>query len=332
MEILKAHPDEYDDLVSLYAKYNFALTKREYFDWKFFQNPVGEALIYKMVDKGQLVGAVAIIPQRFRYQDKEIIGLQTVDGLMGKEIRGKGLFNDVMAFLRQQRPDWLEGQEYFYLSFPSLASSVQAHAHAGWTMLGHFLMRTFVLRPGAVARRVGRPWLALPMGLPLVVTRVAATVMRGDGYAFSIADGPVDPPAGVEVMHGARDRVFVKWRVLDHPRDDLALVVVNDAGGPDVGFLVIKRIGRQFEIIDICLTRGANGSFRLFFPGSRTRTWQIVSICGRFDVGVSIAGRGWASSVVSAALCSSIPQMPRACRKTPSAGGSPISTVTGRFL
>ena len=251
MEILKAHPDEYDDLVSLYARYNFALTKREYFDWKFFQNPVGEALIYKMVDKGQLVGAVAIIPQRFRYQDREIIGLQTVDGLMGKEIRGKGLFNDVMAFLRQQRPDWLEGQEYFYLSFPSLASSVQAHAHAGWTNVGHFCLRTFVLRPGAVKRKL-KPKFVAALSVPLLrTTRWIASRNVNKTFRYRQLDTMETQIPSPKKLCGDRSSDIIKWRILDHPRGNLAIFEVEDCCDQLYGHITVKQNGRNWEIVEV---------------------------------------------------------------------------------
>jgi hypothetical protein len=255
MEILPAETTEYDELVALYRQYDFALKERAWFDWKFFANPVGKGLVYKMCQDGAIVGAVAIIPQLFRHENRDIVGLQTVDGLMGREIRGKGKFNQVMAFLRQQKPDWLDGREYFYLSFPSLASSVQAHANAGWTMLGRFKMRTFVMRREAIRRRTGSALLGALSGVPLAAARGLAGATGSGGYDFKPIVSQGAAPSREARVHGDRSQRFCQWRVFDHPRDDLVMFSVEHAKDGPVGCLTVKRRARQWEIVDVCLDR-----------------------------------------------------------------------------
>jgi hypothetical protein len=255
MEILSAEPTEYDELVALYRQYDFALKERAWFDWKFFANPIGPGLVYKMCQDGAIVGAVAIIPQLFRYRGRDVIGLQTVDGLMGREIRGKGMFNQVMAFLKQQKPDWLEGKEYFYFSFPSLASSVQAHANAGWTMLGRFKMRTFVMRPEAIHRRTGSAVLGALSSVPLAVARGLAGATGSSGYSFRPYDTQDAVPDGGHYVHGDRRREFCQWRVFDHPRDSFVLFTIEHVDDGFVGCLTVKCRARQWEIVDVCLDR-----------------------------------------------------------------------------
>jgi hypothetical protein len=137
VEIVRASGQDIPEIISLFRSYNFALIHKQWLWWKYFQNPVGDALMFKVLNRSKLVGAVAIMPQVFTLSGKEIIGLQTVDGLLGMEIRGQGFFNELMHFLSTQRPEGVP-EKSFYLSFPSLAVSVKAHENAGWRRLADF--------------------------------------------------------------------------------------------------------------------------------------------------------------------------------------------------
>ncbi len=258
MRILPAVPADFDPIVALFKQHGFALTERRWYDWKYFENPVGDALTYKIEQDGELAGAVAIIPQLFRYGDREIIGLQTVDGLMSQQVRGKGMFNEVMAFLRRQHHEWLEGREFFYLSFPSLSASVKAHAHAGWTLMGHYGMQTVVLRPEVLRRKKGAAVAAIAAPV-LAGVRAMGRLASAGRYRFAFVQEPGAIPEvkqELDSVHGDRCPAFMQWRARGNPRDDMPVIEVSDRDGSLAGLITVKRLERQWEVTDICLGPG----------------------------------------------------------------------------
>jgi len=204
-----------------------------------------------MVQDGGIVGAVAIVPQVFFYRCRRVTGLQTVDGLMGREIRGKHLFNDVMSFLLRNRPDYV-GKDCFYLSFPSLASSIRAHENAGWHKLADFQLYTCFLRVECLERSPRLRSLQ-PLLRPL-----------WGGYRNLLLAGADDDVRVEEVeefgedqmglmpadkVFGDRTRAMLQWRVVANPRDAMKAFALHDGSGL-AGYVVCKVRGRGFEIVD----------------------------------------------------------------------------------
>jgi hypothetical protein len=228
------------------------LQEREWLEWKYFRHPYGWTHSYKILENDDIVGAVALLPQAFFYQGRRIVGVQAVDGLMGREIRGKGLFNDVMAFLWRQPPKGQE-REYFYLSFPSLPASVKAHAFAGWERLGDFALYSCVLNRRALRRLPGAAWTAS-------VTRPLWPLVRRWQLASASPDVAVEeidrftedldrffPP---DRVRGDRSAAFLNWRVIDNPRDVMKAFRLRERG-EIVGYVIVKVLERNLEIMDL---------------------------------------------------------------------------------
>jgi hypothetical protein len=251
VDILPADEQDHDALVALYREHRFALQEREWFDWKFFGCPGHRGTPYKVLDEGTICGANGILPQTFRYAGKQFIGLQTVDGLMGRTIRGKGLFNNVHAFMERQNPDGLE-QDYFYFCCAAVAGSVKAIENAGWRRLLDFSQYTCILD---VARLRTNPKLArftplLQPAWPLFrkkLFQAARASVRIEPIArFSTNLDYLQPQ---EKVCGDRSASFLNWRVIDNPRDDMSSFGVYEDGG-FVGYFVCKNKDRCAEIVD----------------------------------------------------------------------------------
>ncbi|MFZ1987200.1 MAG: GNAT family N-acetyltransferase, partial [Desulfatitalea sp.] len=215
MEFLEATPEEFDDIVALFKKYRFALQERRWYDWKYFSNPVGDARPFKITVGGKIVGAVAVMPQRFTYQGRPLTGVQTVDGLLGMEIRGKGNFNHLMHFLAAQKPPGVQ-EDCFYLSFPSLAASVKAHQHAGWHRLSNVSMLSCLLTPAPLFKKKPMPALQKGLELPWSAFRRLLCGPSQSKVTIKLADvAPPDFNALIDAskVSGERSADFMKWRV-----------------------------------------------------------------------------------------------------------------------
>lgn len=251
VEIATATHEDIPEIVNLFRSYDFALTRRRWFEWKYFDNPTGKAMMYKILHKSSLVGAVAIIPQVFHYSGKRLVGLQTVDGLLGTEIRGKGFFNELMYFLSTQRPQGVS-EQCFYLSFPSLAVSVKAHENAGWRRLTDFQLRTALLNPEPVFRKRGLAAVGKALKIPWAILKKRFMFSSPQTMVLRRINGASPdfnsflPPGKVA---GDRSAGFMQWRVSENPRDQMLILAFRDHGQP-AGYAVCKLIDRCLEVTE----------------------------------------------------------------------------------
>jgi hypothetical protein len=251
MEIIPSLPSDEDNLVAMFAEYGFALQKKSWWDWKYRNNPHGQAKSFKMMQDGKMVGAVAVMPQLFTFEEKEVVGIQTVDGLMGREIRGKHLFNDVMAFLLENRPDGIDGDS-FYLSFPSLASSVRAHENAGWVRLADGLVFKFPLKVESLERSPRlyrfRKLLSPAFSLfrRLLVSQASSRFKIAEITCF---EASMIPDLKTNLVRGVRSPEMLNWRVFENCRDSMRAFTINE-DEKVLGYFVCKQEKGNMEIVE----------------------------------------------------------------------------------
>ncbi|MBU0740892.1 hypothetical protein KKG45_08925 [bacterium] len=265
MEIVRAHADEFDAIVDLFRAYDFALKERAWFDWKHLQNPFGAPHLFKLVQDGELAGTVGLLAQPFRHDGRELTAVQAVDGLMGRAIRGKGLFNDVMFFVMGTVPDGVAGPR-FGTGFASLPGSMKALENAGWRRLANFRVRKALLSARALRRLPGGAllWRLLVPVWGLMRARLFA------GAASDLAvvevsrfDEDLDrfQPAGR--VAGGRSAAFLNWRVLDNPRDQMRAFTFR-LDGRLVGYAICKVRPATWEVVEFRTElpgRGAAAAF-----------------------------------------------------------------------
>ncbi len=253
MEILRATPEDSRDIVALFKEYRFALHERSWWDWKYFQNPRGAAQPFKLVLDGKLVGAVAIMPQSYIHKGRRVVGIQPVDGLMGREIRGKHLFNDVMSFVLSERPKGVE-RDFFYLSFFSLPSVAQALQNAGWKRHANGTAYSFHLSSKSLLKNQRIAWLR-PVMRPLfglyryLLFWGASPDVRIEEIERFTDD--VIPRFDDHKVRGERSAEILNWRVMDNPRIRMRAFSVY-RGRELAGCFICKVVEGDLEIVD-CL-------------------------------------------------------------------------------
>jgi hypothetical protein len=255
LEILPAQPSEFEQVASLYRSQRFALPEEAHFTWKYFQNPDGDARIFRVLWHGELAGAVALLPRTFYFSGRRFLGLQAVDGLTGPQIRGKGFFVDVMRFVLDQHPVPPVADHFFY-GFSVVPASVRALEKAGWERLTPFSVYAIPLSARALER--------LPVvGRAVSVTNLAWRVARNhifrphpgvDAQETSTFDEDLNGYFSPRRVHGDRSRQFINWRVFTNPQAQMRAFSIRENGRP-VGFAIGKVDGATIEIIDLQLQR-----------------------------------------------------------------------------
>ena len=256
MNIQQASGEDSETIVGLFKRYHFALLSKEWLAWKYHANPIGNAQNYKILLEGRIVGAVAILPQRFIWRGREVIGLQAVDGLLGKEIRGQGNFSRVMQFLAAQQPVGAP-EESFHLSFPSLPASIRAHESSGWNRLASFSLSICMLTPGLPLKKAGVSIMRRALEFPWAAYRkwimgpktgtVQVRCWNGNEAEFNAF-------APVEQICGDRSAKFMKWRVKDNPRDDIHVLMIYEREILQ-GYAVVKINGGTTQVLELRLRR-----------------------------------------------------------------------------
>jgi hypothetical protein len=265
MEILRARPDEYDAIVDLFRRYDFALKERRWFDWKHLENPFGEELVFRLVEDGALVGTVALMAQPFRHGDRRLTAIQAVDGLMGEEIRGKRLFNDVMAFVLGTRPDGVAG-DTFHLGFASKPGSMRALENAGWRKLAHFHLKTCLLTPARLRALPGGRLLAALVSPLWGLVRSLLFAGATDAIAVEETDRfPADMNHLVpeDRVAGDRSAALLNWRVCANPRDRMRVFLLREAG-EITGYAVCKVVPGSWEVVEFRTARRDRRAFGAF--------------------------------------------------------------------
>lgn len=267
MEIVRANAGDYEALLELFDRYGFALTSRGLLDWKLHENPAGDGAIFKLIVEGCTVGTIGVIPQIFWLRGESIAGLQVVDGLMGREVRGKRLFHEVMVAARRLGPPGSDG-DTMHVGFPSLEASVRSFERAGWRRVAGAELRTCLFTPSKLEKvqcvSQFAPVLARMWGV------VRALLFRG-----ADDDIVVEPTAnflrdmnqfnGRTGLWGDRSAGFLNWRVVNNPRGDLrAFSLIK--GGCCVGYAVCKVTNNSWELVEF---RGANLTRRHFATFAR---------------------------------------------------------------
>ena len=243
---------DYRAIAELYRKHGFALQEQEWLEWKYRDNPYGGTRHYKILQDQTIVGAVALLPRAYYHRGQRVMGMQAVDGLMGKEIRGRGLFNEVMEFVWKQEP-LDSGIPCFYLGFASLTASVRALTFAGWRHLASFRLWTHVIDPSYLNRSAILGWLP-PLLRPLWhlmrIFFLSPAGRRVEVQPVERFTRELTEMFPASCVHGDRSAAFMNWRVTDNPKDRMYSFALCE-NGKQVGYVVAKETGRVWEIMDL---------------------------------------------------------------------------------
>lgn len=304
MELVRVTPDRFDAIVALFRQYAFALQERAQFDWKHLGGPLPQPQVYAVTSEGETVGTVALLPQPFRHGPREVIALQAVDALMGREVRGKHLFAEVLQRAVRAPLEGIEGP-HFFIAFPSLPASAKGFANAGWTRVDWIRVYKALLTPALLRQARGGALLASlgavlwPL-VRLVLFRGAAPVSVRRVERFTEDMDRFQPQ---DRVCGRRTARFLNWRVIDCPMADLRAYVFAIAG-TTVGYALCKRLPDTWHVMELRADAGGRACAAALLRhlyrtegATSVEFWQPEGFLQKDLLPLGVLDRGRAASV-----------------------------------
>lgn len=101
---------------------------KEWFEWKFKNNPFGETILACAFDNNKIIGCVAYGLQNFNIDGKIIKGAISFENFVHPEYQGKGLFSKLILLSEKKT---IENNIALLLVFPN-SNSLRGYQKKGW--------------------------------------------------------------------------------------------------------------------------------------------------------------------------------------------------------
>ena len=152
VEIRPFDSSDVDDIVLLLNNEYKADFTRDWWKWKYEENPSGfrgsEGDIFVAESEGKVVAHYAILPERFRFHSKTLDVAQAVDAVTHPAYRRMGLFSAMMKNIFSQA----KKRYRFVVGFPAMAS-YKGSLKYGWHSLSPMPVRIKILNHDSYFRR-----------------------------------------------------------------------------------------------------------------------------------------------------------------------------------
>jgi GNAT superfamily N-acetyltransferase len=230
-------------------------TVEDFYRWKYFTNPAGQAIVAAATVGSRVVSVVAAIPKRVSYQGQTKIVYELGDFLTALDFRGKGLFTRLIEMVCQEVSN--RGGAFVYVrpnenSFPILA------AKSAFQEVRHIDARRFVLPSGVISRKTKLPAGLLRLSGMDFFTR-AACVPKSRGTSVTVERverfGPEinnlwERAARDHEFALVRDVDYLNWRFSDCPtRYQIWIARRHDIAGYLVAFT--HETGNMASLVDV---------------------------------------------------------------------------------
>ncbi len=241
-------------------------TVEDFYRWKYFGNPLGNAIVAIAIAENSVVGVVAATPKRVSLLGRTVIAYELGDFLTDGNYRKMGLFSQLIELVCSEAG--VRGSSFVYVrpndvSFPILAGKLS------FLEVQRIDARKFVIPSHTLSHKTGIPasllglsgmdWflkkLCVPKSSASIVT--VAEVERFEetsefwqrasaGYDFTLV----------------RDSSYLNWRFCDGPTPYRRWLAMR--GGKMAGFLVTSadRSGRTAAVVDLFSESGDGEAVR----------------------------------------------------------------------
>lgn len=123
------HQDLVDSfLLSASLAHNEKIKARDWFYWKFRDNPFGESILACISENGNIIGCVALGLQDFVYEGNKIKGAISFETFIHPNFQGKGIFKKLIDLAENEAS---KRNIQFLLNFPN-SNSLKGFIKSGW--------------------------------------------------------------------------------------------------------------------------------------------------------------------------------------------------------
>lgn len=237
-------PDDVDALLDLYRDVFGGDPDREWFAWKYGENPYADGPPVVVADRdGALVGARPFFALPMRVAGEERLALQPADAMVHPDHRRRGLFTR----MTERAIDRYRGEAAFFFNFPN-PNSLPGNRKLGWEVVQDVPTCYRIQDPGALVGSAGdgRSALAAVLSAGARAYLRAREALAPDPAGITVSRHeavPADrlaalyrerPPDGI---HAARDAEFFEWRFGAAPGSYVTYVAERD-GRPRAATIV----------------------------------------------------------------------------------------------
>lgn len=257
-----------DGILSLYESEWGRRPSREWFDWKYVDDPyLSHVPITVAARDGEIVGSQAYVPFPIRRRDDEVLALQPADAMVHPDHRRNGLYT---RMTRAAIDRYESGDPSFFFNFPN-PGALAAQEGMGWSAVDTVGTAYRVQDPDALVASDGTASVLAGVARPIV--RACLELCDAVGEAASNRDDltvetyesvPTSTLATVyrdavpDGIHVDRDAEFYRWWLGD-PSFDHAAYVARRNGRPVAAFVTRTRDGETVRLLDalpLALDRG----------------------------------------------------------------------------
>lgn len=272
-----------------------------YYDWMYFQNPAGPAIVFVGRHEGRVVTSFAMAPKRIQFGDDVVLCGKTMDMFTHPQYQGLGLIGAVTSRVFDEAR--ARGIRMWYVT-PSVNSYPIFRDKWGYveSVRVHTVVR--LLDPAATFRTVARPRMLGRAGGAVLARFPARRIRQSPSFdvrAEHTFDTEVDDlwrrcdGSGVALV---RDSAYLTWRYLANP--DSYDVDSFSRDGELRGILVTKLTKRRGlpvgELVDV-VAAPADVEVRDAMLGHALRQFRRRSCA--VAQSWAIAGSGWETQLRS---------------------------------
>jgi len=241
------HDADVPDLVELFARVFDTRITAEHWHWKLAVNRTPGGNVWLAVSGERPVFQYAGIAQRYVFDDREVVGMVSVDTMTHPEFRRRGLLTKVAT---QAYAAWREGGAAFVIGLPNQQWGSRTQA-LGWVELFPLHWSALPLRPEALlAHRLKAPWLRHARWVSALWLRILRARRQQPDQGVEVsevlqADAGFDELwarlRGEQAFAAARDRAWVNWRFLDSPLRRYQVLAARRAGST-LGYVAYRTV------------------------------------------------------------------------------------------
>lgn len=248
-----------DGFLDLYRQVLDADWGREWFDWKYVDNPYADHVPIVVAEHGgALVGARAFFALEMAVDGRRLPTLQPCDTMVAADHRRNGLFTRMTERAIERYRD---EEPAFFFNFPN-DQSLPGYRKLDWRKVEQLGVHYRIENPGRLAAdRTDHAGLTLagrvlrPIASADTTVRAAARSLPDDVAVQRTPEIPVErlasiyresPPGGI---HAARDETFYGWR-FDNPNRRYTTYVA-ERNGDRAAMVVGLPVGSGVDLVEV---------------------------------------------------------------------------------